>query len=133
MFFGSTADVKRHPYLDRTVDGPLDELLGGLAAIALEGRKGVEKTRTTRRRAAAFFDLSDPAMLELVKGRSEPARVGPAAGRIVRLRMRPTVSLAVFLTGARPPIGGTCSLRLEDYAREVVAGGSRPSGNSPGR
>jgi len=43
--------------------------------------------------------------------------------------VRPTVSLAALLTGARPPIAGTCSLRLEDYAREVVAGGSRRSGN----
>ena len=52
-------------YLRRTVDGPLDQLLGGLAAIAVEGPKGVGKTRTARRRASAFFDLSDPMTLEL--------------------------------------------------------------------
>ena len=34
-----------------------------------------------------------------------------------------TVSLAILLGGSRPAIGGTCPLRLEDYAREVVAGG----------
>jgi len=172
--------MKPLAYLDRTVDGPLDELLGGLAAIALEGPKGVGKTRTARRRAAAFFDLSDPATLELVRGdphrltaasppvlidewqyhppvwdvvrravdddptpgrflltgsASPPSRsLHSGAGRIVRLRMRPlslaergvvrpTVSLAALLSGSRPPIQGTCSLRLEDYAREVVAGG----------
>lgn len=167
-------------YLHRTVDGLLDQLLDGLAAIAVEGPKGVGKTRTARRRAAEFFDLSDPATLELVKGdplrlteakppvvidewqyyppawdfvrRAVDADPTPArflltgsaspqtrslhsgAGRIVRLRMRPlslaertvaqpTVSLAELLSGSRPTLRGTCLMRLEDYAREVVAGG----------
>ena len=167
-------------YLHRTVDGLLDQLLDGLAAIAVEGPKGVGKTSTARRRAAEFFDLSDPATLELVKG--DPLRLTGAkppvvidewqyyppawdfvrravdadptpwrflltgsaspqtrslhsgAGRIVRLRMRPlslaertvaqpTVSLAELLSGSRPTLRGTCLMRLEDYAREVVAGG----------
>lgn len=68
-------------YLHRTVDAPLDTLLGGLPAIALEGPKGVGKTRTARRRAANFFDLSDPAMLELVRG--DPARVIAASPPVV--------------------------------------------------
>jgi predicted AAA+ superfamily ATPase len=172
--------VAAPPYLHRTVDSLLDQFLDGLAAIAVEGPKGVGKTRTAKRRAAAFFDLSDPATLELVRG--DPSRLTAAqppividewqcfppvwdvvrravdddptpgrflltgsaspasrslhsgAGRIVRLRMRPlslaergvvqpTVSLADLLGGSRPAIGGTCPLRLEDYAREVVAGG----------
>ena len=167
-------------YLRRIVDGPLDQLLGGLAAIAIEGPKGVGKTRTARRRSSAFFDLSDPTTLELVKG--DPSRLTAAAtpvvidewqcfppvwdcvrravdddptpgrflltgsaspampsthsgaGRIVRLRMRPlslaergivqpSVSLASLLGGSRPPVRGSCSMRLEDYAHEVVAGG----------
>lgn len=167
-------------YLHRIVDVPLDTLLGGLAAVAIEGPKGVGKTRTARRREGSFFDLSDPATLELVKG--DPSRLSAApspvvidewqylpaawdhvrravdddptpgrfiltgsaspatrsthsgAGRIVRLRMRPlsltergvarpTVSLADLLTGSRPSVRGTCSLRLADYACEVVAGG----------
>jgi predicted AAA+ superfamily ATPase len=167
-------------YLPRIVDAPLDTLLGGLAAIVIEGPKGVGKTRTARRREGSFFDLSDPAMLELLKG--DPSRLSSAtppvvidewqyfppvwdqvrravdddptpgrfiltgsaspatrsthsgAGRIVRLRMRPlslaergmarpVVSLAGLLTGSRPPVRGTCPLRLADYAHEVVAGG----------
>ena len=167
-------------YIHRTVDSRLDQLLDGLAAVAIEGPKGVGKTRTARRRAAEFFDLSDPATLELVRG--DPSRLTAAkppvvidewqyfhpawdfvrravdedptpgrflltgsaspqarslhsgAGRIVRLRMRPlslaertvaqpTVSLAELLSGSRPAVHGTCVMRLEDYAREVVAGG----------
>lgn len=167
-------------YIHRTVDSRLDQLLDGLAAVAIEGPKGVGKTRTARRRAAEFFDLSDPATLELVRG--DPSRLTAAkppvvidewqyfppawdfvrravdedptpgrflltgsaspqarslhsgAGRIIRLRMRPlslaertvaqpTVSLAELLSGSRPAVHGTCVMRLEDYAREVVAGG----------
>jgi predicted AAA+ superfamily ATPase len=167
-------------YIHRTVDSRLDQLLDGLAAVAIEGPKGVGKTRTARRRAAEFFDLSDPATLELVRG--DPSRLTAAkppvvidewqcfppvwdvvrravdddptpgrflltgsaspqarslhsgAGRIVRLRMRPlslaertvaqpTVSLAELLSGSRPAVHGTCVMRLEDYAQEVVAGG----------
>ena len=168
------------PYLRRTVDALLGQLLLDLPAVAVEGPKGVGKTRTARRHAGTSFDLSDPSTLELVK--ADPARLTAArapvvidewqyhppvwdlvrravddnptpgrflltgsaspvarslhsgAGRIVKLRMRPlslperdlappTVSLAELLTGSRPAVHGTCALRLEDYAREVVAGG----------
>ncbi len=54
---------------------------GGLAAIAVEGPKGVGKTRTAKRRGAPFFDLSEPATLELVQG--EPARVTTAQTPVV--------------------------------------------------
>jgi len=56
------------------------------------------------------------------------------AGRIVTMRMRPlslterrlvppTVSLAELLTGARPAVEGASSLRLADYAEEIVGSG----------
>lgn len=35
----------------------------------------------------------------------------------------PTVSVAALLSGGRRPIAGATPLRLEDYAREIVAGG----------
>lgn len=68
-------------YIHRTVDGRLDQLLDGLSAIAVEGPKGVGKTRTARRRAAEFFDLSDPATLELVRG--DPSRLTAAQPPVV--------------------------------------------------
>lgn len=48
-------------YLPRVVDSELDDLLGELAAVALEGPKGVGKTATARRRAATIIELDDPA------------------------------------------------------------------------
>lgn len=56
------------------------------------------------------------------------------AGRIGRLRMRPMtlsergvgepgISLAELLTGSRPTLDATCSVRLADYADEILASG----------
>ncbi len=56
------------------------------------------------------------------------------AGRIGRLRMRPmtltergvsevSVRLSDLLTGSRPPLDGSCTLRLGDYAEQVLASG----------
>jgi hypothetical protein len=35
----------------------------------------------------------------------------------------PTVSVAALLSGRRPPIAGACTIRLEDYVREIVSSG----------
>lgn len=53
-------------YLSRIVDTELDELLPGLAAIAMEGPKGVGKTETAGRRARSVLRLDDPAIREIV-------------------------------------------------------------------
>ncbi|MDR1213423.1 MAG: DUF4143 domain-containing protein [Propionibacteriaceae bacterium] len=56
------------------------------------------------------------------------------AGRIVRVRLRPmslaerglvapTVSVGDLLTGQRADVTGECPLGVEDYAREITAGG----------
>lgn len=63
-------------YLRRVVDDELDHLMTQLAAIALEGPKGVGKTATAARRAATDRRLDDPAQLALV--RADPRRL--AAG-----------------------------------------------------
>jgi predicted AAA+ superfamily ATPase len=55
------------------VDDELDELTTGLAAIAIEGPKGVGKTRTALERARTVRRLDDPA--ELAVARADPARL----------------------------------------------------------
>jgi predicted AAA+ superfamily ATPase len=43
------------------LDGELDELMGGLPAVAIEGAKAVGKTATASQRAATVHELDDPA------------------------------------------------------------------------
>jgi predicted AAA+ superfamily ATPase len=60
-------------YQRRVVDDELDELILDLPAIAIEGAKGVGKTRTALQRAGTVHRLDDPA--ELTIARAEPARL----------------------------------------------------------
>lgn len=60
-------------YLPRIVDEELDALMPALAAIALEGPKGVGKTVTASRRAASVLSLDDPTQRELLA--SDPERL----------------------------------------------------------
>jgi len=47
-------------YRQRVIDSTLDEAMSELAAIAIEGAKGVGKTETASRRAATVLSLNDP-------------------------------------------------------------------------
>jgi predicted AAA+ superfamily ATPase len=47
-------------YLPRVIDAELDELLAGVAAVAIEGPKAVGKTSTALRRARTIHRLDDP-------------------------------------------------------------------------
>ncbi len=60
-------------YERRIVDDELDELVDDLPAIALEGPKGVGKTRTALQRAKTVHRLDDPA--ELAVAQADPARL----------------------------------------------------------
>ena len=60
-------------YRRRIVDDELDELVGALAAIAVEGPKGVGKTRTALQRAGTVHRLDDPAVLAIAQ--ADPARL----------------------------------------------------------
>ncbi|MFZ1636912.1 MAG: AAA family ATPase, partial [Candidatus Microthrix parvicella] len=65
-------------YLSRTVDGELDELFTGAAAISLEGAKGVGKSATAAERATRTFLMEDPAVREAVAAAPELLRgTGP--------------------------------------------------------
>jgi hypothetical protein len=59
--------------LPRTVDSELDELMPGIAAIAIEGPRGVGKTETAQRRARTVYRLDDPAQRAIAE--ADPAQV----------------------------------------------------------
>jgi predicted AAA+ superfamily ATPase len=65
------------PYQPRVVDQELDELLGGLPAISLEGPKGVGKTATAQRRAATVFAMDEATQRELLT--ADPQRLDRAS------------------------------------------------------
>lgn len=60
-------------YTPRAVDTELDELMRSVAAIAIEGAKGVGKTATAARRAAQARRLDDPAQRSIAA--ADPARL----------------------------------------------------------
>jgi len=64
---------KPPPYQRRIVDDELDELILSLPAIALEGPKGVGKTRTAEERARTLHRLDDPAQLAVAQ--ADPPRL----------------------------------------------------------
>ena len=61
------------PYQRRIVDDELDELLTGLAAISIEGPKGVGKTATALTRSATVHQLDDVGQRQIIE--ADPARL----------------------------------------------------------
>ncbi|MCX6118463.1 MAG: DUF4143 domain-containing protein [Proteobacteria bacterium] len=54
-------------YLKRIVEGEVAELLGSLAAVSLDGPKGVGKTETAKRFTKTVRELDDPATQAIAK------------------------------------------------------------------
>jgi uncharacterized protein len=54
-------------YNRRIIDTELDDLLPSLAAISIDGPKGVGKTATANERVKTVFPLDDPATAELIR------------------------------------------------------------------
>jgi predicted AAA+ superfamily ATPase len=65
-------------YTPRVVDAELNELMRSVAALAIEGAKGVGKTATAARRAAQTRELDDPVQRSIAA--ADPARLldGPS-------------------------------------------------------
>jgi uncharacterized protein len=61
------------PYGRRCIDDELDDLFRHLAAIAIEGPKGVGKTTTASQRAASIIELDRPEQTQLLD--ADPARL----------------------------------------------------------
>ena len=68
-------------YRRRSIDDELDELLGALPALALEGPKGVGKTATAQRRAATIVRLDEPAQRQIAE--ADPGRVLAGDGPVL--------------------------------------------------
>lgn len=68
-------------YIPRVVDDELDELMAGVAAIALEGPKGVGKTETALRRAATVYRLDDPGQQAILE--ADPSRMVQGPGPVL--------------------------------------------------
>ena len=68
-------------YRRRSIDDELDELVGALPALALEGPKGVGKTATAQRRAATTVRLDEPAQRQIAE--ADPGRVLAGDGPVL--------------------------------------------------
>lgn len=64
-------------YTPRVIDDELDELAQSIAALAIEGAKGVGKTVTAGRRAATVRELDDPTQRSIVIADPERLLDGP--------------------------------------------------------
>ncbi|WP_028064993.1 ATP-binding protein [Solirubrobacter soli] len=68
-------------YRRRSIDDELDELVGALPALALEGPKGVGKTATAQRRAATIARLDEPAQRQIAE--ADPGRLLAGDGPVL--------------------------------------------------
>lgn len=122
-------------YNRRSVDAELDELMPELAAIAIEGAKGVGKTATASQRAATVHRLDDPAERGVITG--DPSRLVqgvrpvlidewqriPESWDIVRRAVDDGAAPGAFLlTGSASPAG----LTTHSGAARIVSLRMRP-------
>lgn len=115
----STDGMIRAGYRPRVVDGELADLLGGLAAVLIEGPKAVGKTATARQVCADEVMLDDPAIASV-------ARADPAV--LLRGRRNPLLVDEWHLVG---PVFDAVrrSVDLDHRAgRFVLTGSARPEG-----
>lgn len=66
-----TASLRASVYTRRVVDGELDALCAGAAAVALEGAKAVGKSATAAERARTTFLLEDATVREIIAAAPE--------------------------------------------------------------
>lgn len=82
-------------YFPRIVDLELDELLGSLAAVAIEGAKAVGKTETAKRRARTVHQLDLPATMAVASADPTVLLGDPAPVLLDEWQRIPTVWDAV--------------------------------------
>lgn len=105
-------------YLRRVLDSELDELMPHLAAIAVEGAKGVGKTETASRRAARTVELDLARTRELVD--ADPGWVESNPGTVLLDEWQ-----------RYPPIWDHVRRQVDGHAppgRYLLTGSAAPSG-----
>ena len=65
------------PYSRRVIDDELDDLMSGIAALAIEGPRAVGKTRTAIERAGTVHRLDEPGPRAVIEAEIERVLVGP--------------------------------------------------------
>lgn len=93
-------------YQRRIVDRSLDDLFPHLAAVALEGAKGVGKTATASRRANTVLSLTDPAVRASTQANFDLVAQVPAPVLIDEWQLVPEVWDRVRLAVDDDPTGG---------------------------
>lgn len=122
-------------YLPRSIDAVLDAYLAGLAAVALEGPKGVGKTATAVRRARTVWSLDDPAQQAVIAAHPSQAlsdppvlidewQLAPSVWDAVRRAVDGDVAPGSFLlAGSTTP---TPAARIHSGAGRIVSLRMRP-------
>ncbi len=139
---GKTATASRRAATVHRLDDPTERaiaeaeparLIAGTRPVLVDEWQRVPESWDLVRRAVD--DGAEPGSF-LLTGSAAPldAPTHSGAGRIVMARIRPmtfaerglatsTVSLGALLTGDRPPVTGTTTVALEDYADEIAHSG----------
>lgn len=123
-------------YRRRIIDEALDELFPHLAAIALEGAKGVGKTATASQRANSVLNLADPGLRQTVAASFDYVTQVPTPVLIDEWQLEPAVWDRVRQavdhdhTGGRFLLAGSAGVapgvRIHSGAGRIVSFPMRP-------
>jgi uncharacterized protein len=123
-------------YRRRVIDGALDQLVPDLAAIALEGAKGVGKTATATQRASTVLSLDNPNEHAAVAGNLDLVTQVPSPVLIDEWQLEPGVWDRVRRAVDDDPTGGRFLLagsagvapgvRIHSGAGRIVSMAMRP-------
>lgn len=123
-------------YQKRIIDEALDELFPSLAAIALEGAKGVGKTATATQRASTVLSLNDPNTHAALAGNLDLVTQVPPPVLIDEWQLEPSVWDRVRRAVDDDPSGGRFLLagsagvapgiRIHSGAGRIVSMAMRP-------
>ncbi len=123
-------------YRRRIIDETLDHVFPGLAAIALEGAKGVGKTATASERAATILSLNDPNEHAALAGNLDLVTQVPPPVLIDEWQLEPAVwdrvrrAVDDDRTGGRFLLAGSAGVapgvRIHSGAGRIVSMAMRP-------